>query len=175
MRPASQRCFIHSCICLRILIISYLATFLGTNSFSVLIGRKAVNQSINQSINQGLLRGLYGSVRGLQGTIKGTSVIFITLIVSLMSAVCPYTPSTLLFIYMLKHGNVHNSTHNEPDSSINALARIIRLEVHKRPRRSRGVHGPRPRASGLGPRSSVSLLLILSHTHSFIHLHIYPQ
>jgi len=45
MRPASQRFFIHSCIYLRILIISYLATFLGTNSLSVLICRKAVNQS----------------------------------------------------------------------------------------------------------------------------------
>jgi len=49
MRPASQRFFILSCIYLRILIISYLATFLGTNSHSVLISRKAVNQSINQS------------------------------------------------------------------------------------------------------------------------------
>jgi len=43
MRPASQRFFIHSCIYLRILIISYLATFLGSNSLSVLICRKAVN------------------------------------------------------------------------------------------------------------------------------------
>jgi len=34
-----------------ILIISYLATFLGTNSLFVLICRKAVNQSVNQSIN----------------------------------------------------------------------------------------------------------------------------
>jgi len=49
MRPASQRFFIHSCIYLRILIISYLATFLGTNSLSVLMCRKEVNQSINQS------------------------------------------------------------------------------------------------------------------------------
>jgi len=47
MRPASQRFFILSCIYLRILIISYLATFLGTNRFSVLMCRKAVNQSIN--------------------------------------------------------------------------------------------------------------------------------
>jgi len=45
MRPASQRFFIHSCIYLRILIISYLATFLGDNSLSVLMCRKAVNQS----------------------------------------------------------------------------------------------------------------------------------
>jgi len=46
-RPASQRFFIiHSCIYLRILIISYLATFLSTNSLSVLMCRKAVNQSI---------------------------------------------------------------------------------------------------------------------------------
>jgi len=46
MRPASQRFFIHSCIYLRISIISYLATFLlGTNSLSVLMCRKAVNQS----------------------------------------------------------------------------------------------------------------------------------
>jgi len=39
--------FIHSCIYLRILIISYLATFLGTNSLSVLMCRKAVNQYSN--------------------------------------------------------------------------------------------------------------------------------
>jgi len=44
MRPASQRCFIYSCIYLRILIISYLATFLGTNSLSVLMCRNAVIQ-----------------------------------------------------------------------------------------------------------------------------------
>jgi len=48
MRPASQRFFIHSCIYLLILTISYLATFLGTNSLSVLMCRKAVNQSISQ-------------------------------------------------------------------------------------------------------------------------------
>jgi len=48
MTPASQRFFIHSCIHLRILIISYLATFLCTNSLCVLMCRKAVNQSINQ-------------------------------------------------------------------------------------------------------------------------------
>jgi len=49
MRLASQRFFIglHSCIFLRILIISYLATFLGTYSLSVLMCRKAVDQSIN--------------------------------------------------------------------------------------------------------------------------------
>jgi len=47
MRPACRRFFIHSCIYLRILIISYLATFLGTNSLSVLKCRKAVNQSTN--------------------------------------------------------------------------------------------------------------------------------
>jgi len=51
MRPASQRFFIHSCIYLRILIISYLATFLGISSLSMLMCRKAVNQSINP-INQ---------------------------------------------------------------------------------------------------------------------------
>jgi len=45
MRLASQRFFIHSCIYLRILIISYSATFLGTNSLSVLMCRKTVNQS----------------------------------------------------------------------------------------------------------------------------------
>jgi len=54
MRPASQCFFIHSCIYLRILIISYLATFLGTNSLSLLMCREAVDQSINQSINQKL-------------------------------------------------------------------------------------------------------------------------
>jgi len=47
MKPASQRFFIHSCIYLRILIISYLATFHGTNSLSGRMCRKAVNQSIN--------------------------------------------------------------------------------------------------------------------------------
>jgi len=47
MRPASQRFFIHSYIYLRILIVSYLATFLGTNSLFVLMCRKAVNQSIS--------------------------------------------------------------------------------------------------------------------------------
>jgi len=52
MRPASQRFFIHSCIYLRILIISYLATFLGTNGLSVPMCRKAVNQSINQPSNK---------------------------------------------------------------------------------------------------------------------------
>jgi len=46
MRSASQRFFKHSCVYPRILIISYLATFLGTNSLSVLMCRKAVNQSI---------------------------------------------------------------------------------------------------------------------------------
>jgi len=46
MRSASQRFFIHSCIYLQIFIISILATFLGTNSLSVLMCRKAVNQSI---------------------------------------------------------------------------------------------------------------------------------
>jgi len=40
----------HRCIYLRILIISYLATFLGTNSLYVLMCRKAVSQSIKQSI-----------------------------------------------------------------------------------------------------------------------------
>jgi len=51
LRPASQRFFIHSCIYLRILIISYLATLLGTNSLSVLMCRKAVNQSIIQLLD----------------------------------------------------------------------------------------------------------------------------
>jgi len=46
MRPASQRFFIHSCIYLRILIISDLVTFFGTNSLYVLMCRKAVNQSM---------------------------------------------------------------------------------------------------------------------------------
>jgi len=50
IRPASQRFFIHSYVYLQILIISYLATFLGTNSLSVLMCRKAVNQSINVSL-----------------------------------------------------------------------------------------------------------------------------
>jgi len=47
IRPASQCFFIHSCIYLRTLIISYLATFLGINGLSVLMCRKAVNQSID--------------------------------------------------------------------------------------------------------------------------------
>jgi len=50
MRPASQRFFIHSCIYPRILIISYLATFLGTNSLFVLMCRKAVNQTIDSAL-----------------------------------------------------------------------------------------------------------------------------
>jgi len=50
MWPAFQRFFIHSCFYLRILIISYLATFFGTNSLSVLMCRKEVNQSIKQEI-----------------------------------------------------------------------------------------------------------------------------
>jgi len=49
MKPASQHFFIQSCIYLRILIISYLATFLGTNSLSVLMCRKAIYQSIHCS------------------------------------------------------------------------------------------------------------------------------
>jgi len=50
MRPARQRFFIHSSCYLRILFISYLATFLGTNNLSALMCHKAVNQSINQSM-----------------------------------------------------------------------------------------------------------------------------
>jgi len=43
---AGQSAFLHTHIYLRILIISYLATFLGTNSLSVLMCRKvAINQS----------------------------------------------------------------------------------------------------------------------------------
>jgi len=52
MRPASQRFFMQSCIYLRIFVISYLATFLGTNSLSVLMCRKAVYQSIKTPIPQ---------------------------------------------------------------------------------------------------------------------------
>jgi len=48
MRPASQRFFIRSCIYLRILIISYLATFFDTNSLSVLMCCRAVDRSIDQ-------------------------------------------------------------------------------------------------------------------------------
>jgi len=44
IRPANQPFFIHSCIYVRILIISYLATFLGTKSFWC-----AVKQSISHS------------------------------------------------------------------------------------------------------------------------------
>jgi len=51
MRPASQRFFIHSCIYLRILIISSLATSFDCNSLSVLMCRKAVNQSISIPIS----------------------------------------------------------------------------------------------------------------------------
>jgi len=55
MRPASQRFFIHSCIYLRILIISYLATSFGTNSLSVLMCRKEVNQiKLNKKVIQNL-------------------------------------------------------------------------------------------------------------------------
>jgi len=48
---SALRFFIHNCIHLRILIISNLVTFLGTDSLYVLMCREAVNQSINQSIN----------------------------------------------------------------------------------------------------------------------------
>jgi len=47
MRLASQCFFIHSCIYKLILIISYLATFLGNNSLSKRMCHKAVNQSIH--------------------------------------------------------------------------------------------------------------------------------
>jgi len=47
MRPASQRFFILTGSYLRIVIIPHLATFLGTNSLSVPMCRKAVNQSIS--------------------------------------------------------------------------------------------------------------------------------
>jgi len=43
IKRVSQRFFIHSCIYLRILIISYLATFLCTNSLSVQMCRKALS------------------------------------------------------------------------------------------------------------------------------------
>jgi len=55
MRPASQRFFIHSCIYLQILVISYFATFLGTNNLFGLMCRKAVNQSINIAAKAALL------------------------------------------------------------------------------------------------------------------------
>jgi len=45
-----QRFFIHSCIYLRILTISYLATFLGTNSLSVLICGKSIKSKIYCSV-----------------------------------------------------------------------------------------------------------------------------
>jgi len=46
MRPVSQRFLIHCSIYVLILIISYLATFLGTNSLYVLMCRKAVIQTL---------------------------------------------------------------------------------------------------------------------------------
>jgi len=52
MWPASQRFFIHSCIYLWILILYYLATFLGTIAFLCVC---AVKQSINQSVTHGNL------------------------------------------------------------------------------------------------------------------------
>jgi len=55
MRPASQRFFIHSCIYLRILIISYLATFLGNAALIAFLCWCAVKQSISQSINQSVV------------------------------------------------------------------------------------------------------------------------
>jgi len=51
MRSASQHFFIHSCIYLWILIVSYLATFPGTDSLSVLMCCKAVNQSTSSELN----------------------------------------------------------------------------------------------------------------------------
>jgi len=50
MRSASRLFFVCSCFYLRILIISYLATFLGTNSLSVLMCHKTVNQSIHKKM-----------------------------------------------------------------------------------------------------------------------------
>jgi len=47
MKPASQRFCIHRCI----LIISYLTTFLGINSLSMLMCRKTVNQSTREPLN----------------------------------------------------------------------------------------------------------------------------
>jgi len=69
MWPASQRFFIQSCIYLRILIFFCLATFLGTNSLSVLMCRKAVNQ-LKTSINLPMSKGtpdVYGFGRNLIG------------------------------------------------------------------------------------------------------------
>jgi len=65
MRPASQHFFIHSCIYLRLLILSYLATFLGTNSLSVLMCRKAVNQLIVWLFSFSFLSILNGNVSTL--------------------------------------------------------------------------------------------------------------
>jgi len=56
IKLASQRFFIHSCIYLRILIKCYLATVLGTNSLSVLMCRKAINQSINAADSTNILK-----------------------------------------------------------------------------------------------------------------------
>jgi len=46
-------------------------------------------------------------------------------------------------VCVLKHSNVHNSTYNEPESCINALARIIRPKAS-------GVYGPRAELYALG-------------------------
>jgi len=71
MRPAILRFFKHSCIYLRIQIISYLATFLGTNCLSVLMCRKAVSQSIDQSINQSTYSSIASSRCMLSSTTCG--------------------------------------------------------------------------------------------------------
>jgi len=72
MRPASQRFFID--IDLRILIISYLTTFLGNNSLFVLKCRKAVDQSINQSIRLAQL--VYSQCNGRSDVAKDRAVAF---------------------------------------------------------------------------------------------------
>jgi len=85
MRPASQRFFIHSCIYILIMIISYLETFLGTNSLSVLMCCKAVDQSalraLSNSMRQALpwqlaVRGVYINFGMLKLIIRMTKALW---------------------------------------------------------------------------------------------------
>jgi len=71
MRPASMRFFILSCIYQRILVISFLATFLGTNSLSVRMCRKAVNQSYAVGNKPRYLGNNAWQLKSYYGTLSG--------------------------------------------------------------------------------------------------------
>jgi len=92
MRQAGQRFFIRSCIYLRILILSYLATLLGTNGISVLMCRKAVNQSTKI-----LLMGQTGAAE-IETTILVNSAFFKVFKEASIQHAWLIAPLTLLFL-----------------------------------------------------------------------------